>query len=175
MRLYVFHGIPARLFIPLIFTFCISAGFVLLIEGKLNIQINYQKNRLWLCLPVIFTCLMDIIITLFGQPAEYRVNSFSVVTEANPEIYWFLRTHPLAFVKYNVYELLIVSMLIIALPEIASKSISVFYSIGFGKAIYYWADNTLLFGFWASNLLLILPAIVLVYVFEKASGSINSH
>jgi hypothetical protein len=61
------------------------------------------------------------------------------------------------------------------LPEIASKSISVFYTIGSAKAIYYWMVGTLHQGFWISNLLLIIPAIVLVYSFEKASGHKNSH
>jgi hypothetical protein len=35
--------------------------------------------------------------------------------------------------------------------------------------------GTLHRGFWISNLLLIIPAIVLVYAFEKASGHKNSH
>jgi len=170
MLIYVLHGIYPHVFIPLIFTFCISSGFVLLIGGKLNMRIDYQKGRLWLCLPVILTCLMDVTITLSGQPAEYWIRSYSVVNEANPVSYWFLSMHPVAFVLYSIYVLLIVSLLIIALPEIASKSISVFYTIGSAKAIYYWMVGTLHRGFWISNLLLIIPAIVLVYAFEKASG-----
>ena len=164
------HGIGPHVFIPLIFTFCISSGFVLLIGGKLNMRVNYQKSRLWLCLPVILTCLMDVAITLSGQPAAYWISSYRVVNEANPVSYWFLTMHPLAFVLYSIYVLLIVSLLIIALPEIASKSISVFYTISSAKAIYYWMVGTLHQGFWISNLLLIIPAIVLVYAFEKASG-----
>jgi hypothetical protein len=174
MRLYVLHGIGLHVFIPLIFTFCISSGFVLLIGGKLNMRINYQKSRLWLCLPVILTCLMDVAVTLSGQPAAYWISSYRVVNEANPVSYWFLTIHPLAFILYNIYELFVVSLLIIALPEIVSKLISVFYTIGSAKAVYYWMVGTLHQGFWVSNLLLIIPAIVLVYAFEKASGHKSS-
>jgi hypothetical protein len=170
MHPFELRGFGLHVFIPLIFAFCISSGFVLIIGGKLNMRINYQKNRLWLCLPVILTCLMDVAITLSGQPAAYWISSYRVVNEANPLSYWFLTMHPLAFVLYSIYVLLIVSLLIIALPEIASKSISVFYTIGSAKAIYYWMVGTLHQGFWVSNLLLIIPAIVLVYAFEKASG-----
>jgi hypothetical protein len=170
MLIYMLHGIYPHVFIPLIFTFCISSGFVLLIGGKLNMRINYQKGRLWLCLPLILTCLMDVTITLSGQPAAYWISSYSVVNEANPLSYWFLTMHPVAFVLYSIYVLLIVSLLVIALPEIVSKSISVFYTIGSAKAIYYWMAGTLHRGFWLSNLLLIIPAVLLVYAFEKASG-----
>ena len=170
MRLYGLHWIHPHMFIPLIFTFCISSGFVLLIGGKLNTRINYEKSRLWLCLPVILTCLMDAAVTLSGQPAAYWTSSYRVVNEANPLSYWFLTMHPVVFVLYSIYVLLIVCLLIIALPEIASKTISVFYTIGSAKAIYYWMVGTLHKGFWVSNLLLIIPAIVLVYAFEKASG-----
>jgi hypothetical protein len=175
MLIYVLHGIYPHVFIPLIFTFCISSGFVLLIGGKLNMRINYQKSRLWLCLPVILTSLMDVTVTLSGQPAAYWISSYRVVNEANPLSYWFLTIHPGAFVLFSIYELLIVSLLVIALPEIASKSISVFYTIGSAKAIYYWMVGTLHRGFWFSNLLLIIPAVILVYAFEKASGHKNSN
>ena len=171
---YELRGIGLHVFMPLIFTFCISSGFVLIIGGKLNMRINYQKSRLWLCLPVILTSLMDVAFTLSGQPAAYWINSYRVVNEANPLSYWFLTIHPGAFVLYSIYVLLIVSLLVIALPEIAAKSISVFYTIGSAKAIYYWMVGTLHRGFWVSNLLLIIPAIVLVYAFEKASGHKNS-
>jgi len=169
MHPYELRAFGLHVFMPLIFTFCISAGFVLIIGGKLNMRINYQKDRLWLCLPVILTCLMDVAVTLSGQPAAYWISSYRVVNEANPVSYWFLTMHPLAFVLYSIYILLIVSLLIIALPEIASKTISVFYTIGSAKAIYFWMVGTFHRSFWVSNLLLMIPAIVLVYSFEKAS------
>jgi hypothetical protein len=172
---YELRGMGLHVFMTLIFTFCISSGFVLIIGGKLNMRINYQKSRLWLCLPVILTSLMDVAFTLSGQPAAYWISSYRVVNEANPLSYWFLTIHPGAFVLYSIYVLLIVSLLVIALPEIAAKSISVFYTIGSAKAIYYWMVGTLHRGFWLSNLLLIIPAIVLVYAFEKASAHKNSH
>jgi hypothetical protein len=169
MRIFVLRGFGLHVLIPVIFSLCIPAGFVSLIGRKLNMKIYYSKDRLWLCLPVIVTCSLDVSLTLLGQPAEYWITSFRVVNEANPICHLLLTVHPLAFVLYNLCELLIVSVLIMALPVIVSKTISVFYTIGSAKAIYYWMAGSLHYSFFIANIVLIFPAIIMVCAFEKAS------
>jgi hypothetical protein len=174
MRNFALHGFGLHVFIPVIFTLCVSSGFVLLIGRKLDMKIDYSKSRLWLFFPVIVACILDVSLTLLGQPAEYWITSFRVVNEANPVSHLLLTMHPLAFVLYNICELLIVCVLIMALPLIVSKTISVFYTIGSAKAIYYWMAGSLHYSFFVSNLVLIFPAIILVCAFEKASEYKNS-
>lgn len=169
MRIFLLHGFGLHVLIPVIFSLCISSGFVSLIGRKWNINIDYSKDRLWLCLPVMMTCLLDVSLTLLGQPAEYWITSFSVVNEANPICRLLLTVHPLLFVLYNLCELLIVSVMIMAFPVLVSKTISVFYTIGSAKAIYYWMVGSLHYSFFISNMVLIFPAIILVCAFEKAS------
>jgi len=173
MRFYWLHGFGLHVLIPLIFTFCVSSGLASLFDWKSNIKIDCSKGRLWLCLPVMVTCLLDVIVTLLGQPSEYWITSFKVVNEANPLCHFLLTVHPLAFVLYNLCEILIVSALIMAFPVIVSKTISVFYTIGSAKAIYYWMAGSLHYSFFISNLVLIFPAVILVCAFEKAAEHKN--
>ena len=102
MHIYELHKIGLHLFMPLIFTICVSPGFLLLAGGKLNLRMNYPKRRLWLCLPVMVTCVLDVAVTLAGQPAEYWISSYIVVNEANPVSYWLLTMNPGAFALYNL-------------------------------------------------------------------------
>ena len=137
------------------------------------IKINSPKDKLWLCLPAIVAGILDLIVTLLGQPDKYWRGSYNMVSEANPIGHWFLRMHPLSFVCYDFAELAIICIMIIVLPAIISKSLSVFYTIGSAKAFYNWMYGLLHLGL-VSNLMLIIPTIALVYSFGKASEYENS-
>jgi hypothetical protein len=135
---------------------------------KLFIESTDLKSKLWLCLPAITANLFDALLTLLGQPAEYWGGTYRQVNEFNPMAHWALTTHPLAFLGYVICELMFCSIVIILLPLSASKVFSVAWTIGSAKAIYNWLAWEFSMGWWVSNLALFIPAIVLVYAFEKS-------
>lgn len=132
-------------------------------------RINVTKDRLWLCLPIVITDLIDVTVTMLGQPAEYWKGSYNLVREFNPFARWFMVIHPVGAAVYIVIDIVMISILIIILPMMISKVLSAFWAIGSAKAIYNWLVGPLHMGWWASNLAILIPTIILVYAFEKSS------
>jgi hypothetical protein len=131
----------------------------------------FMKGRLWLCLPIIIADILDATVTMLGQPSAYWKGSYGLVNEFNPIARWFLAIHPAGIVIYTVLDMLVISILIILLPLMASKTLSAFWCIGSAKAIYNWLVGPLHMGWWISNLVLLIPTIALVYAFDKASAN----
>ena len=134
-------------------------------------KISITKSRLWLCLPIIITDLLDVIVTMLGQPAEYWKGSYYLVREFNPFARWFMVIHPLGALVYILLDIAAVAFLIIVLPATLSKVLSAFWAIGSAKAIYNWLVGPLHMGWWISNLVILIPTIILVYAFDKASAN----
>jgi hypothetical protein len=132
--------------------------------------IDQIKRRLWLCMPIIFTDLVDATVTMLGQPAAYWQGSYELVNEFNPFARWFLAIPPMGIVVYVILDIAVISMLIIFLPLMMSKTLSVFWAIGSAKAIYNWLVGPLQMGWWFSNLVILIPTVILVYAFDKASA-----
>ncbi len=132
-------------------------------------NIGSIKGRLWLCVPIIITDLIDVTVTMLGQPAEYWKGSYNLVREFNPFARWFIVIHPVGAVIYIVLDIVMISMLIIVLPLMISKILSAFWAIGSAKAIYNWLVGPLHMGWWISNAVILIPTIILVYAFDKAS------
>ena len=131
-------------------------------------DINSIKARLWLCIPVIITDILDATVTMLGQSAEYWQGSYHLVNEANPIACWFLEIHPLANAVYIILDFGVISILIILLPLFFAKILAAYWTVGSAKAIYGWSYNRLGLGWWGSNLVILFPIIILVYAFEKA-------
>ena len=131
-------------------------------------DIHSIRGRLWLCIPVIITDILDATVTMLGQSAEYWKGSYHLVNEANPIARWFLEIHPLANGIYIVLDFVIISVLIIILPLFFSKILSAYWTVGSVKAIYGWSINRLGLGWWKSNLITLIPIIIFVYAFDKA-------
>lgn len=132
-------------------------------------KINYIKSRLWLCLPIIVADILDGTETLLGQPAEYWNGSRNLVNEFNPMARWFLEIHPAALLIYVIFDLLIVSTLIMILPLTIAKIFSVFWTMSGAIGLYNWLAGPLHMGWWKSNLATLIPTIILVYALERAS------
>ena len=132
-------------------------------------EISITKNRLWLCLPIIITDLLDLTAIMLGQPAEYWQGSYNLVIEFNPFARWFMVIHPLGALVYILLDIAVVSFLIIVLPLMFSKVLSAFWAIGSAKAIYNWLVGPLHMGWWISNLAILIPTIILVYALDKAT------
>jgi len=137
------------------------------LEKKMNI--NLIKGKLWLCVPIIVTDLLDATVTMLGQPKEYWAGSYDLVNEFNPIARWLLTIHPIGIVIYTILDIAIISILVIFLPLIISKTLSAFWAIGSAKAIYNWLVGPLQMGWWFSNSVILIPTIILVYAFDKAS------
>ena len=137
-------------------------------------KINIMKSRLWLCLPIIVTDLMDATVTLLGQPPDYWKGSYNLVSEFNPIARWFMFIHPLGAVIYILLDIAAISFLIVVLPLMLSKVLSAFWAIGSAKAIYNWLVGPLHMGWWFSNLVILIPTIILVYALDKASANQNA-
>ena len=132
-------------------------------------KINSLKmGRLWLCVPIIITDILDATVTMLGQPSEYWKGSYNLVSEFNPFARWLLTIHPTGIVIYTILDIAVISTLIIFLPLMISKTLSAFWAIGSAKAIYNWLVGPLHMGWWISNLVILIPTIILVYAFEKA-------
>jgi hypothetical protein len=134
-------------------------------------QINSLKGRLWLCVPIFVTDLLDLTFTMLGQPDEYWKGSYSLVNEFNPFARWLMVRHPIGALIYTILDILMISFLIVVLPLLTAKILSAFWAIGSAKAIYNWLVGPLHMGWWISNLVILIPTIILVYAFEKASAS----
>ncbi|HLO31309.1 MAG TPA: hypothetical protein VK249_19320 [Anaerolineales bacterium] len=134
-------------------------------------KISVPKNRLWLCLPIIVTDLLDATVTMLGQPPEYWQGSHNAVSEFNPFARWFMVIHPLGAAVYILLDIAVISFLIIVLPLALSKILSAFWAIGSAKAIYNWLVGPLQMGWWISNLVILIPTVILVYAFDKASAN----
>ncbi len=58
-------------------------------------MIKRSHARLY-CGPAI-VCLLDCVLTLYGQPPSYWAGQYHQAVEYNPPFLWLLRLHPLAF------------------------------------------------------------------------------
>jgi hypothetical protein len=56
------------------------------------------RQRLWLCLPAVALCALDLGLTLPGQPGAYWDGDRAAAVERNPLAAVFLRHHPASFV-----------------------------------------------------------------------------
>lgn len=133
------------------------------------VKFNITKSRLWLCLPIIAADILDGTETLLGQPSEYWNGSHNLVNEFNPMAHWFMTTHPAALFIYVVPDFLTVSILIMVVPLTLAKTLSVFWTISGAIGLYNWLAGPLHMGWWISNIVTLIPAIILVYALDKAS------
>jgi type III secretory pathway component EscU len=132
-------------------------------------NVNLMKGRLWLCVPIIITDLLDATVTMIGQSADYWKGSYDRIDEFNPIARWLLTIHPIGIVIYTILDIAVISLLIMLMPLMISKTLSAFWAIGSAKAIYNWLVGPLHMGWWISNLVILVPTIILVYAFDKAS------
>ena len=76
-----------------------------------------NKHRLWLCITPLLLFLLNIGLTLWGQPPSYRRGEFSTAREALPEVYRVMSVHPGLFFLMIVVWMLVTVALTTWLPE----------------------------------------------------------
>ena len=75
-----------------------------------------RQSRLWLCVGPVAFCLLDVGLTLHGQPVEYWHGDYGTAFEGNPFFRWFLQQHPFAGLGIVVAWISVFSLAILWLP-----------------------------------------------------------
>jgi hypothetical protein len=66
--------------------------------------------------------VLDVGLTLRGQPAAYRAGHFDAAVELNPPACWALRQHPALFAAGGLLWLTAVSALVLLLPRALARA-----------------------------------------------------
>lgn len=75
------------------------------------------RERWLLVLPPVIEFLVDIVLTLRGQPADYWKGTVACVLEANPIGFYLLSVHPGAFIAAAAAYAVLFTLAIFSLPE----------------------------------------------------------
>jgi len=127
------------------------------------------NRKLWLCLPPTVLCLIDHMVTLWFQPAEYWRGSYGAAQEMNPQFLWLLQLHPLAGEAGLVGWVLFFCGLIAALPWRAALLFSLALTFGHTWGAGTWISYHLLpLGYWLTLGLCLLSAVLVVMSIEGA-------
>ena len=90
----------------------------------------FRPRSLWIVVPPILLCCLDISLTLFGQSPAYWAGNYQDVNEISPSFRVYLTTHPLVFAGMGLVWIAIFSSLIAILPEKVGMTISIAIVIG---------------------------------------------
>ena len=75
-----------------------------------------RRRVIW-CVGPVLACLLDLLLTLHGQPVAYWHGDYEQVMELNPLGSWLLQGHPLLFATGGLVWLAVVVVLILRLPR----------------------------------------------------------
>ncbi len=124
-------------------------------------------RRLWLCVPILLPYILDTSMTLIGQPKDYWGSGFQYVDEANPIGHWLLQQHPLAYINAQIFVFAVYMLLIAALPTRLAKVFSIYFTVGHTYGWYSWLKYVLKVNYFIRFGLILVPALLLVYAFER--------
>lgn len=91
---------------------------------------NLRFASLWILVPPLLLCLLDMSLTLYGQSDAYWAGNYSDVNELAPSARGYLMIHPLAFVGHCVMWMAIFSSLILLLPQRLAMMVAVCVVVG---------------------------------------------
>ena len=128
---------------------------------------QFNANKLWLCLPFILVFLCDGSITLYGQPAAYWAGDFSLANEAFPAFNWALQQHPGVFILQSLAWAVVFCLLILLLPDFLSEVTCVALVQGHTWGVMTWLVYTLQLNYYLCLLFFLCIAIVLVFCYRR--------
>lgn len=100
------------------------------------------RARLWLCLGALTPYVLDVALTLAGQPSSYWQGEYDTAVEANPLARWFLRGGPAVFAGSCVaWGLVVTAMLCLwrsQLVVVATFLIALGHALGAGSWLVRW-------------------------------------
>jgi hypothetical protein len=129
-------------------------------------QAILPRNALWLLLPPIALCSLDLGLTLYGQSTDYWAGNYSAVSEGSPSFAHYLSIHPLMFAGAGLLWMAFFSAVILLLPEKLALTLSIGVMLGHMAGAASW----LMYRFGAyqmCNALFIVTAGLIVLAFKR--------
>ncbi len=124
---------------------------------------------LWLVVPPAVLCMLDLWMTLYGQPPSYWSGNFRDANEISPSFASYLAIHPLAFVGAGFLWIILFSAIIVLLPEMLALTVSIAIVIGhMGGAATWFAYR--FHNYQACNALFLVTAFVVVLSFKRGQN-----
>jgi hypothetical protein len=132
-----------------------------------------RSGRCWLWAAPVILCLLDQGLTLYGQPAAYWAGDHTRACDGNPIVQWCLEQHPAALAAETVLWIALFGWLIVVLPLLLAKTVSLAVSVGHvvGSTswIWWWLEN-----YWLFPPLLLSSAGLIVWTWEQAARCLNA-
>ena len=128
---------------------------------------RFSKQSLWLCCPPAALCILDGVLTLFGQPVEYWQADYANVSEMSPSFNALLQIHPIAFLLGTLTWLVIISLLILLLPSTWALIFSVAATMGHTVGAATWILWRFDHGYNALIALVFLTSALVVFTLRK--------
>lgn len=125
-----------------------------------------SRNALWLLLPPITLSALDFGLTLYGQSDAYWGGDSAAVREGSPSFAHYLSIHPLLFLGAALLWILILSVVILLLPENLALTAAIAIVIGHMAGAASW----LIFRFNAyqmCNALFLGTSAIIVFAFKR--------
>ena len=93
-----------------------------------------NRDRYWLCAPPLVLFLIDISLTLWGQPADYWAGNYQAAREGSPEVRRVMQIHPwllsLLILAWMGVIIVLVTLLPTVLAEYFSAAVTIGHTIG---------------------------------------------
>ena len=124
-----------------------------------------KRGRGWLCLPPMLAGLVDLAVTLLGQPAAYWEGNLGAAREGAPHGMWLFHQHYLAFPLAFAGWIAIYCAAILLLPRGLARLTAVAVTIGHASAGNSWLSYHA--GYWATIVADIVYGAVTVLALEK--------
>jgi hypothetical protein len=126
-----------------------------------GIMSGFRLRFVGLCLPPILFSLLDALLTLMGQSAQYWAGDYARVNEVSPTFNALLAIHPLAFLAGSAVWLGVVVGFLLLVPETLALIVSIAVVFGHTVGASSWLQWRFEYGYQFCNGLFLLAAIVL--------------
>lgn len=90
----------------------------------------FRPRSLWIVVPPILLCILDLSLTLYGQSSSYWLGNYQDVNEVSPSFRRYLMMHPLVFAGMGMVWIGIFSTLIAIMPEKVGMTVSIAVMMG---------------------------------------------
>jgi hypothetical protein len=95
----------------------------------ISVSVGKRMTKRSVILPVSL-CLLDIVLTLYGQSSAYWDGEFRDVTEASPVFAAYLAIHPVVFVVAGLVWIAVFTTLVATLPATLGSVVATAVSMG---------------------------------------------
>jgi hypothetical protein len=124
------------------------------------------RNALWLLLPPIALCSLDLGLTFYGQPVEYWAGNYAAVQEVSPSFAYYMSIHPLVCLAVDLLWISIFSLAILLLPEKLALTVAVAVMLGHLAGAASWLIYRFK-GYQYCNALFLATAALIVFAFKR--------